>query len=238
MVLANGKGKSVIGVFDIESTSVDVEIARIVTAFFGLMDDDGEWVEKRSWVIDPGVDIPEEAAKVHGYTNERIAEMRERGETTTPEVSLPEIAHVLESSGVPVVIYNAAYDLTVVDREQVRLGCPGLQIDRLSVIDPLVIDKAIDKYRKGSRKLEDTARHYDVPTGNAHDAEADCLMAGRLALKLREHLRRYKMWELMVEQKKWRKEQTDSLRAYFDRTGKEHDGVPGDWPMHPRRGER
>ena len=31
----------------------------------------------------------------------------------------------------------------------------------------------------------------------------------------------------------WRAEQMESLRRYFDRTGTEHDGCPGGWPVIP-----
>jgi DNA polymerase-3 subunit epsilon len=30
----------------------------------------------------------------------------------------------------------------------------------------------------------------------------------------------------------WRREQADSLRAYFDKNGIEHDGVDPGWPVH------
>ncbi|MFF1963764.1 exonuclease domain-containing protein, partial [Streptomyces sp. NPDC058232] len=55
--------------FDLETTGVDPESARIVTGCavrFG----GGQPSTARSWVVDPGVDIPAEATAVHGWTTE------------------------------------------------------------------------------------------------------------------------------------------------------------------------
>jgi hypothetical protein len=38
---------------------------------------------------------------------------------------------------------------------------------------------------------------------------------------------------LHVAQRGWRRDQSDSLRAYFNSKGTVHDGVPGDWPQLP-----
>jgi DNA polymerase-3 subunit epsilon len=49
------------------------------------------------------------------------------------------------------------------------------------VIDPLVIDKAVDRFRKGKRTLEAAASVYGVVLDDAHDAGADAVAAGRVA---------------------------------------------------------
>lgn len=54
--------------FDIESTGVDTETARIVTA--SVVTIVGSTPRVRSWLVDPGVDIPAEATAVHGITTE------------------------------------------------------------------------------------------------------------------------------------------------------------------------
>ena len=60
-----------LGVFDLETTGIDVATSRIVSAHVGLLNADGELVEQRSWLADPGVEIPAGAAAVHGITTER-----------------------------------------------------------------------------------------------------------------------------------------------------------------------
>jgi DNA polymerase-3 subunit epsilon len=51
-----------------------------------------------------------------------------------------------------------------------------------NVIDPLVIDKTIDKYRKGKRTLGAAAERYNVSLANAHTARDDAIAAGHVGL--------------------------------------------------------
>lgn len=60
-----------LAVFDLETTGVDVTSARIVTAFVGVLSVDGTLISSRSWLADPGVEIPAGAAAIHGITTER-----------------------------------------------------------------------------------------------------------------------------------------------------------------------
>ena len=55
--------------FDLETTSVNPKEARIVTS--ALVRIDGRDVNSQEMLADPGVEIPEEAAKVHGITTEK-----------------------------------------------------------------------------------------------------------------------------------------------------------------------
>lgn len=44
------------------------------------------------------------------------------------------------------------------------------------MIDPLVLDRAVDRYRRGKRKLVDLCAHYGVDeTGTLHTADADVI---------------------------------------------------------------
>ncbi|MCA1943131.1 MAG: 3'-5' exonuclease, partial [Yonghaparkia sp.] len=60
-----------LAVFDLETTGVDVRTARIVTACVAVLDASGAVVARRDWLADPGVEIPEGAAAIHGITTER-----------------------------------------------------------------------------------------------------------------------------------------------------------------------
>jgi DNA polymerase-3 subunit epsilon len=92
--------------FDIETTGLDIEEARIVTAaavhFRG-----GEPDDIRTWLIKVDVPIPAAASDVHGITDE--ISQRDGQEQAQ---ALAEIQDVLESSGLPVVSYNSAFDHT------------------------------------------------------------------------------------------------------------------------------
>ncbi|MGO2574356.1 MAG: exonuclease domain-containing protein, partial [Corynebacterium casei] len=55
--------------FDLETTSVNTREARIVTS--AVIRIAGRDVVKKETLADPGVEIPEAAAKIHGITTEK-----------------------------------------------------------------------------------------------------------------------------------------------------------------------
>ena len=168
--------------FDLETTSVDPETTRIVTA--SVVTIVGATPRVRSWLTDvDGEEIPAEATAVHGITTERA-----RAHGTPAARAVKEIRDALASAmydGIPLVIFNAPFDLTGLDRECRRHDIEPLGAARvpLRVIDPLVLDRAVDKYRKGSRKLVDIARHYGITLteDEAHTSDGDCLATARVA---------------------------------------------------------
>lgn len=223
-----------LGVFDLETTGVDVDTSRIVSACIAVLDEDGRVVSRWDWLADPGIEIPEGASAVHGITTERA-----RDEGRPAALVIAEIAQtlrVLFDSSIPVTVYNAPYDLTLLDRECRRHGLAPLD-DTTPVIDPLVIDKAVDRYRKGKRTLEVTAELYEVPLDDAHDAGADAIAAGRVALAL---LKRYPddldigLRDLHGRQEVWHAEQAASFQEYL-RSKRGDDSYVADpsWPLKP-----
>ena len=227
--------------FDLETTGTDVESDRIVTACVVLCDG-GQPVQSSTWLADPGVNIPAAATAVHGVSSERA---RSKGRSAAEVVD--EVTSALADAlprGIPVVAMNARFDLTLLDRECRRYGLPTL-LDRVPdsviwpVIDPLVIDKQVDRYRRGSRTLEALCAHYRVALDSAHEAASDALGAARLAWRLGTQYPRLAAMdveELHHCQIAWAAEQAVGLREYFLRTpGKEHmaTGVSTEWPMVP-----
>ncbi len=172
---------------DTESTGKDPAEARLVTACVALVGG-GQEPEIRSWVADAGVEVPDEAAAVHGFTTERV-----RAEGKPIADVLPEIVEYLlaaEAAGYPFVIYNAPYDVTLLDREIRReLGADWATLLQPTVLDPLCIDKRVDRYRPGRRILEAACAHYKVDLGNAHDSTADALAAGRVLYRIGQRCR-------------------------------------------------
>jgi DNA polymerase-3 subunit epsilon len=228
--------------FDTETTGVDVENDRIVTAFLGLMDETGNWAMTEHLLINPGIDIPAGATAVHGITTEYA---RDNGQPSQDAIQtiLDIIRVACMPAGAPLVIYNAPFDLSILHFEALRHGLTPLtaaELEQIVVIDPLVIDKGIDKYRKGSRKLVDAAAHYGVPVEtNAHDAGADCLMTGRVALRLLQlpaiaGATNYANNNLQTRQRAWKAEQSASLQKYFRTKANppQPDAVvDGGWPV-------
>ena len=167
--------------FDLETTGVDVDTSRIVSACIAVLDDEGSVVARWDWLADPGIPIPEGASAVHGITTERARRDGRQSRVVVAEIT--QALRVLFATGIPVVVYNAPYDLTLLDRECRRNGLEPIDAPG-PVIDPLVIDKTVDRYRKGKRTLEVAAAHYQVALDDAHDAGADAIAAGRVAWAL------------------------------------------------------
>ncbi|WP_175986409.1 3'-5' exonuclease [Microbacterium tenebrionis] len=220
-----------VGVFDLETTGVDVGADRIVTAHVGVLDAKGREIAARSWLADPGIPIPDGAAAVHGITTTHA-----RAEGRPARDVVTEIAGSLRSlfaQGVPVVAYNASYDFSLLAHECGRHGVPVLE-NPGPIIDPLVIDKAVDRYRKGKRTLEVVAEHYGVVLDGAHEASADAIAAGRVAQAIaRSFPLAASAGELHTQQIGWARSQAESLTEYFIRIGRldPEDALDGAWPV-------
>lgn len=269
---------------DTETTGVDTSTARILQA--AVVDiHPGSRPDITQWLLDPGCEVPEEAAEVHGFTRDRILSivggegmaLRVAGGQRTPmhvDGALGEIAGLAATAmhtEVPLVVANAPFDLSLLEAELTRNGIDTLA-SRPSgvrgVVDPMVIDRAFDQYRKAcykapgcrpdeghhecsgcrggkfqcggcgvhDRKLASLCLHYGVPLVGAHDAAADALAAARLSVRLGglwPAIARWKLGTLHEHQVDWRRDQMDSLRAFFDRNDIEHDGCDGSWPLLP-----
>jgi DNA polymerase-3 subunit epsilon len=225
--------------FDLETSGVDVENDRIVTACV-VQCGGNQPVQSATWMADPGIEIPEGAAAVHGITTERArAEGRPAAEVVEQLVAA--LAECV-LAGQPVVAMNASFDLTIVDREARRYGVQPL-VDivggDLRVVDPRVLDKKVDPYRRGGRKLEDLCKHYEVALDGAHSADADAIAACRVAWRIaakEPRIGEAPLSALHTWQVSWARQQAESLADHFRRTpGKESwaDGVRTEWPFIP-----
>ncbi|WP_435744694.1 3'-5' exonuclease [Microbacterium sp. PMB16] len=227
-----------VAVFDLETTGVDVTTDRVVSAHVGVLDAHGWEIAARSWVADPGIPIPEGATAVHGITTEYA---RANGSPAREVVA--EVTSALRSllgQGVPVVAYNASYDFSLLAHEATRHGVEPL-VDPSPVIDPFVIDKAYDRYRRGKRTLEVVAEHYAVPLEGAHEASADAIAAGRVAQALaRQFSLPPTLTELHTRQIGWARSQAASLTEYFISVGRlePEQKLDGSWPVRPGAPDR
>lgn len=227
--------------FDLETTGINVETARIVTA--ACVDyKPGDSIDTlpdraRLWMSDVGgMRIPDQATAVHGVTTDQA---RANGRPAADVAE--EIADVLAaalSTGIPVVAMNGRYDFTVLDRELRRYNRPTLR-ERLGgettpgpVIDPYVLDKQADKYRKGSRKLEALAAHYGVTLAVAHTADADALAAVQVAVAIAEKYPQIQVHpqQLHAWQTWWARQQAAELQAHLRRMDP-YVVVDAEWPL-------
>lgn len=255
--------KSRLLAFDLETTGVDVEQDRIVTAAaidLGV----GEPVTLE-WLADPGIEIPEGASAVHGITTEYAREHGERAHDVVDQVAEALAQRV--QHGAVVVGHNVVYDLTLLDRECARHEVPCLH-DRLDgaplhVIDTRVLDQHCLPYRKrvsetqGARQLITLAQVYSLPWSEeqAHGCSYDALMAARIAYRIGSlaHMPKHEwpqpirfnrrprfhelggldLAQLHELQIKLAAEQAAGLQAFFRKTDPEA-VVDGTWPLRPR----
>jgi DNA polymerase III subunit epsilon len=237
--------------FDLETGGVSTKADRIVTGYVAtiLGRADGRTVLPGAQVlIDPGVDIDPKATEVHGITTEHA---RKHG--CDPADGVNSIAEALARSllaHIPVIGFNVSFDLSMLYWECLRHGVPTVA-ERLGlapgamvgpIIDAHVLDKHVDPYRRGSRKLDVTAAHYGIRLDNAHTADADAMAAARVAVAIAEEypeIAQAPPRSLHQAQKLWRAEQMTGLQHYFRTKG----GKPDAWcdpcwpictdPTHP-----
>lgn len=216
--------------FDLETTGIDPETARIVTASLIEVGPDG-LVEQHDWLADPGVEIPAEATEVHGITTEHARAAGRPAFEVVEEVR-SELGRVWRA-GKPLVVYNAPYDLTVTDRELRRYSHPGLVVSG-AVVDPLVIDRAVDRYRRGSRKLLDVCRHYCValPEDEVHSSVGDALAAARLAWRLGRTFPELRdLAGLQDRQREWYAAWAENFEGYLRWKHGSGETVSREWPI-------
>lgn len=220
--------------YDCETTGVDVEADRIVTAALVV-----PGREPRLWMADPGVEVPTGASDIHGVTTE-IA----KAQGQPAALVIDEIAEALADEFATrsvLIVMNAPFDLTILDRECMRHGLKTVS-ERLDgqpigpIVDPLVLDRAADKYRKGARKLETLAKHYGVELTAAHTAAADAQAALDVALRIAE---KYPQLQVAGEllhrwQVGWHRTWAEGFEAYL-RTKGTAETIDREWPLRPRQ---
>lgn len=224
--------------FDTETTGVDVEEDRIVSAALVVQDTAGGRTRVTRWLVNPGVPVPAGATEIHGLTDDHL---QRNGRWPAPVVE--EIARALAeqcATGRPLVVMNAPFDLTLLDRELKRHRASSLgrylQNSPLCVLDPRVLDKHLDRYRKGRRTLTDLCELYGVTLDGAHDAAADATASLELVRavgrRFAGRLERLTPAELHTLQAVWHAAQARGLQAWFAKSGTPETVDPA-WPLRP-----
>ncbi|MBN9214665.1 MAG: hypothetical protein J0J04_07615 [Microbacterium sp.] len=220
-------------IFDLETTSADAGEARIVTAFAGVLGDDGTVSDHVDLLARPdGFTIPAEATRIHGITTEKAL-----ADGIPLATALALIIELIQAHpDEPIAGQNIAYDFTVLHHELGRaLGATIASTGMLDrhVLDSIIFDRFLYKYRKGSRQLENLARIYGVPLGDeAHGARADATAAGQIIQRQLRHpeLAGWSFEQLHAAQVQWRAQQSASIEAWLQRTDPEAAIDPG-WPL-------
>ncbi len=202
--------------FDLETTGID-RFEDVPVSYALVTVCDGQVLDEDASLVDPARAIPPQASAVHGITTERA-----RREGMSLGTAVRRIADaLLEASGrgVPVVGMKLDYDLTMLDSCYRRETGRGLLEEGFCgpVLDALVMDRHVDRYRRGKRTLADLCAHYGVVIEHAHDASADAKAAAGVVRALCERypeLRALSPGELHVAQQGWHREWTVSFTEW------------------------
>jgi DNA polymerase-3 subunit epsilon len=220
--------------YDCETTGIDIDNDRIVTAALVV-----PGREPRTWLADPDIDIPAEVARIHGVTTEHARAHGQPAALVVDEIA-EAIADELAMRSA-LIVMNAPFDLSLLDRECARHGLPTVT-ERLDgdpiapVVDPLVLDRAADRYRKGKRNLEALAAHYDVKfEGDAHTAGADAQAALNVALAIAERYSELQVPGRVLHgwQTTWHARWAENYARHLSSRGNERVDIDGRWPLIP-----
>lgn len=152
---------------DTETTGIGPEFHRLLEiAALEFNPADGGILTPYHQVINPQRDVPEEAAKVHGWTTEKLLDK-------------PLFADVADSflefvAGAHVVIHNAPFDIGFLDTELERAGKKKLTDVALSVTDTLRVSRTW--IRAQSHTLDALCDRFGVDKTKRvlHGALVDC----------------------------------------------------------------
>ncbi|AJT41524.1 3'-5' exonuclease [Psychromicrobium lacuslunae] len=215
--------------FDLETTGRNPLTARLVTASVVLLDANEAILASHEWLADPGVEIPAEATAIHGISTDHA---RAEGQPATQV--LGELSTLLANyfaQQIPVIGFNACYDFSVLKYESARHGLA--EITALPVIDPFILDKQVDRFRKGKRTLVACCEHYHIPLLAAHTSAADALAAARLATAIARQYPELQLpaTQLHQEQVKWAAAQAQNFQDFLREQGRHDAVIDGTWPV-------
>lgn len=138
----------------------------------------------------------------------------------------------------PLVIYTATFDWPLILAHFHRYKVK--QPDRMPhIIDPLVIDRQLNPFRHGLRRLDHVAAAFGYELTNAHDALEDCLATAavhRGLLKQHPHLTQYTLQELTRMQARWHRNWVRELREFRQKIGRPV-SLSDRWPYDPDKFE-
>ena len=148
--------------FDLETTGINIAVDRIVEIAILKVYPNGN-KESKSWLVNPGVPIPEEASAIHGITDEMVS-----GEPTFKELSR-EIFQIIR--GCDLAGFNSnRFDIPLLAEELLRAGV-DFDMKNAVAVDVQTIFHKMEK-----RTLEAAYKFYcDKDLTDAHSAVADTL---------------------------------------------------------------
>jgi DNA polymerase-3 subunit epsilon len=179
-----------IALVDVETTGKDASADRVVEVGI-VIARGGEIVERRNWLVNPGVPIPQEASDVHKITDADVKD-------APPFAAVAaEVAEAL--AGVIPGAYNAAFDKAFLTNELARAGV-SLRKD-VEWLDPLVWARELQQGER-SRALGEVAARLGITLENAHRASDDAEAALRVLLALARDVRVPRAYGALIQEQR------------------------------------
>lgn len=222
--------------FDLETTGVDPNLA--IPVSFALCEmNAGHLVNTVTALVNPGVDIPLAAVAIHGITSDKA-----RSEGIDLAAAVAVLFDAVLGAGrdnVPIVGMNIAYDLTILDRlGREHLGCGlGERGWAGPALDALVLDRHVDRFRKGRRRLGDLCSHYDVALVDAHEAGSDAGAACQVVLAIANRspaIAEMALEDLYQAQILWHRAWAENFSSWQESSGRAPlESAEYYWPLRP-----
>jgi DNA polymerase-3 subunit epsilon len=184
---------------DVETTGLDAHdrVVQLGLARF----ERGKLVDSWGTLVWAGVEIPEEATKIHGVRTIDVAN------APTWTAVLPKVISLTRGSHP--AAYNEEFDKRMFMSEMARLA---LELDGLDIpifkrhtrwIDPLIWTRSIERFVKGEgrHKLIKVCERRGIPLPKAHDAVADAVAAGQVLWDMRHEIGDMTVTELLRQQR-------------------------------------
>ena len=155
----------VILAFDLETTELDTDRARIIEFAFIEVDDALRELSRWTELVDPGMPIPSDSQKVHGITDEAV-----RGKPAFAHFAARVQAYV---QGAVLIAHNHQFDLQVLHNELRRAGQDGLRPNH-PCIDTVMIERFVNSHGLGPTFKRYTGKELEGAHRSLADTEA-CL---------------------------------------------------------------
>jgi DNA polymerase-3 subunit epsilon len=163
------KLKKPIVFFDLETTGINIAKDRIVEISILKVFPNGN-KERKTWLVNPEMEIPKETTAIHGISNEKVAN----------EPTFKQLASNVSSmiKGCDLAGFNSnRFDIPLLAEEMLRVGMGFDMVNRVA------IDVQVIFHKKEQRTLGAGYKFYcDKVLENAHSAEADTLATYEILL--------------------------------------------------------
>lgn len=194
-----------LAVVDVETTGLDPKVDRIVEiAIIHMVG--GEVTEAYATLVNPDQELPEEVVRITGIQPEQLVDAP-RFEAVADEV-------LARLQGRVLVAYNLPFDRAFISEELAR---SGRELPTLVPIDPLVFIRELHK-SQGSKRLSAVAERLGIPLTQAHRAQDDAEVAGRVLYALAGQLPD-RLGELRMLQIQWEQQQQNDMAGWRSRRG-------------------